>query len=49
MQNQKTKTRKKLSKKRKKSQSSEPFGYQPNNPLTKYYAKFIESESKTKI
>ncbi len=49
MQNQKTKTRKKLSKKRKKSQSSEPFGYQPNNPLTKYYAKFIESESETKI
>ncbi len=45
MQSQKKRTRKKLSKKRKKSQS-EPFGYQPNNPLTKYYAKFIESKTK---
>jgi|TARA_B100001094_G_scaffold78869_1_gene75155 hypothetical protein len=42
---QKKTTRKKLSKKRKKSKA-EPYGYQPNNPLTKYYAKFIESKTK---
>ena len=45
MYDQKKTTRKKLSKKRKKSKA-EPYGYQPNNPLTKYYAKFIESKTK---
>ena len=34
-----------MPKKRKKSKA-EPYGYQPNNPLTKYYAKFIESKTK---
>ena len=26
----------------------EPYGYQPNNPLTIYYKKYIESTSKRK-
>jgi len=26
----------------------EPFGYQPNNPLTIYYKKYIEKEPKKK-
>ena len=44
---QKKTTRKKLPKKRKtKSYSKEePYGYQPNNPLTVYYAKYIEKQN----
>jgi hypothetical protein len=26
----------------------EPFGYQPNNPLTIYYKKYIEKEEQPK-
>jgi len=28
--------------------SKEPFGYQPNNPLTIYYKKYIEKEEEPK-
>ncbi len=28
--------------------SKEPYGYQPNNPLTIYYKKYIESTSDSK-
>tara|TARA_Y100001938_G_C7947984_1_gene357747 strand:+ start:285 stop:428 length:144 start_codon:yes stop_codon:yes gene_type:complete len=45
MQHQKSK--KKITKRRsKKSTSSqkEPYGYQPNNPLTIYYKKYIEKQ-----
>ncbi len=28
--------------------SKEPFGYQPNNPLTIYYKKYIEKEEQPK-
>ena len=28
--------------------SKEPYGYQPNNPLTIYYRKYIESTSTSK-
>tara|TARA_E500000178_G_C16657271_1_gene589050 strand:- start:378 stop:521 length:144 start_codon:yes stop_codon:yes gene_type:complete len=41
------KTRKKIIKKRtKKSTASkkEPYGYQPDNPLTIYYKKYIEKQ-----
>ena len=42
----------KLTKKRKKQKSthrSEPFGYQPDNPITIYYAKYIGEWKKKKI
>ncbi len=35
--------RKKVTKKRK-SRRLEPYGYQPKNPLTVYYAKYIEKQ-----
>ena len=45
--------KRKHTKKRKKSnshhRSSEPFGYQPNNPITKYYAKYIGEWNKKEI
>ena len=28
--------------KRKRKKTKEPYGYQPNNPLTLYYKKYIE-------
>ena len=28
--------------KRKKKKTKQPYGYQPNNPLTIYYKKYIE-------
>lgn len=36
------KPRKRKSKRPKKTKSSELYGYQPNNPLTIYYKKYIE-------
>ena len=41
------KNKKKKSKKRTKRNSAskkEPYGYQPDNPLTMYYAKYIEAD-----
>jgi hypothetical protein len=45
MQHQKTKKRqsKKHKKKANTIQSKEPYGYQKDNPLTLYYAKYIEA------
>tara|TARA_R100001079_G_C4327141_1_gene101553 strand:- start:293 stop:427 length:135 start_codon:yes stop_codon:yes gene_type:complete len=43
MQHQKNKKRK--SKKPKKNNRSEVLGYQPNNPLTLYYKKYIEKQN----
>jgi len=40
MHNQKRKTKKR--KKKQTSKTSEPYGYQPNNPLTIYFKKYIE-------
>ena len=42
MQNQKRKLKKR--KKKKTTKQPEPYGYQPNNPLTLYYKKYIESD-----
>jgi hypothetical protein len=45
-------SKRKLTKKRKKKISthrSENFGYQKNNPLTKYYAKYIGKWEKSGI
>ena len=39
--------RKKVTKKRK-SRRLEPYGYQPKNPLTVYYAKYIEKQDQNK-
>jgi len=41
---QKRKQRRKKTVKKRKYVRSEPYGYQPNNPLTKYYAKYIEKQ-----
>ena len=40
MHNQKRKIKKR--KKKQTSKTSEPYGYQPNNPLTIYFKKYIE-------
>jgi len=43
--------KRKLTKKRKNKKSthrSEPFGYQPDNPITIYYAKRIEKKAEVK-
>ena len=32
--------------KRKRKKTKETYGYQPNNPLTLYYKKYIESSTK---
>ena len=42
MQNQKRKIKKR--KKKITSNKLEPYGYQPNNPLTLYYKKYIEKQ-----
>ena len=35
--------------KRKKKKTKQPYGYQPNNPLTIYYKKYIEKEPEIRI
>ena len=45
MHNQKKKKTSRRKRKQKSTTSKkEPFGYQPDNPLTMYYAKYIEAD-----
>ena len=44
----KRKQRRKKTGKKRNYVRSEPYGYQPNNPLTKYYAKYIEKQDQNK-
>jgi hypothetical protein len=49
VQHRKRKHTKKHKKKISTHRSSEPFGYQPDNPITKYYARYIGKWEKREV